>query len=438
VFKKSLFMGVAAAAMLMSSSVMAGDLKSDVQADYKNLESLYKWFHANVELSFQEKNTSARLAKELRDLGIDVTEGVGGYGVVGVVKNGAGPTLMIRADMDGLPIEELTGRPYASKQVGKSDDGKDVPVMHGCGHDVHMTSLVGAAKQLMARKQEWSGTIVFIGQPAEERVGGAQAMLEDGLFTRFPTPDYNLALHVGPNPAGEVHYSSGFALANVDSVDITVHGISGHGSMPHLTKDPVVISAYIVTALQTIVAREISPRDPGVITVGSIHGGLKHNIISESAHMQLTVRSYTEETRKILKDGIKRVAENMGRVMGVPDDKLPTVKFSESTPATYNDPAFTATVVKFITDELGADKIKIAEPSMGAEDFSYFSRTKEKIPSFIYWLGGISDEQRKSYTDQGKMVPGNHSSYFAPDPNGTLQAGVRSLTAAALNLLAKK
>lgn len=441
--KKSLFMGVAAAALLMSSSASAGDLKTDVQADYKNLESLYKWFHANAELSFQEVNTAARMAKELRALGIDVTEKVGGTGIVGVVKNGDGPTLLMRADMDGLPIEELTGRDYASKGFGKSDDGKDMPTMHGCGHDVHMTTLIGAAKQLMARRNEWAGTIVFIGQPAEERGGGARDMLADGLFERFPVPDYNLALHVGPSPAGHINYTPGWSSANVDSVNIQVRGISGHGSAPHVTKDPIVIAAQIVTALQTLVSRELSPRDPGVVTVGSIHGGLKHNIIGEEVKMQLTVRSYSDEARKTLLDGIERISWNMGRVAGLPDDLLPVVTYEgngkgEGTPSSYNDLALTDKVIKSIAKHVDAENIKKREPGMGGEDFSRFGRTKHKIPSLQFSLGGISEAQRAKYTAEGKRVPGNHSSYFAPDPDITLQTGVLTLTQATLDILAKK
>jgi hippurate hydrolase len=446
--KKSLFMGVAAAALFMSlgmsstlsSSAIAGDLKTDVQSDFKYLENLYHWFHTNAELSFQEKNTSARLAKELRVLNIDVTEGVGGYGVVGVIKNGPGLTLMIRADMDGLPIEELTGLPYASKNTGLSDDGKILPVMHGCGHDVHITSLVGTARQMMARLDEWSGTLVLIGQPAEERIGGARAMLADGLFERFPLPDYNLALHVEPGVAGTAKFMAGYSLANVDSVDILVRGISGHGSAPHVTKDPIVIASQIVMALQTIVSRELNPRETGVVTVGSFHGGLKHNIIGEEVKMQLTVRSYTDEARKILKDGIKRIAENMGRVAGLPDDLLPVVTFleNESTPSNYNDPEMVARVRATVGKELGIENIRQSEPSMAGEDFAYFGRTKHDIPSMTYGIGGIGDAQRARHAAAGTKVPGNHSSYFAPDADGTLQTGVRSLTAAALDILAKK
>jgi hippurate hydrolase len=439
---KSLLRGVAAAALLMSSSVMAGDLKTDVQADYKNLEKLYQWFHANAELSFQEVNTAKRMAQELRALGVDVTEGVGGTGIVGVVKNGAGPTLLMRADMDGLPIEELTGRSYASKGIGKSDDGKDVPTMHGCGHDVHMTTLIGAAKQLMARRDEWSGTIVFIGQPAEERGGGARDMLADGLFERFPVPDYNLALHVGPGPAGHINYTPGWSSANVDSVNILVRGISGHGSAPHVTKDPIVIGAMIVNALQTLVSREISPRDPGVVTVGSFHGGLKHNIIGEEVKMQLTVRSYSDEVRKTLLDGIERISWNMGRVAGLPEDLLPVVTYDgngkgEGTPSSYNDLDLTDRVMKSIGKHVDAKNIVKRDPTMGGEDFSRFGRTEHKIPSLQFSLGGIGEAQIAKYKAAGKRVPANHSSYFAPDPDVTLQIGVLTLTQAALDILKK-
>lgn len=439
-FKKALLSSVFAGGLLMGSMAGAADLKAEIDQDYGYLENLYKWFHANPELSFQEVKTSKRVADELRKLNMDVTEGFGGYGVVGVLKNGDGPTVLIRADMDGLPVEEKSGKAYASKATGIGEEDKTVPVMHACGHDVHVTTLVGTARRLVAMKDQWAGTIVFVGQPAEERVGGAKAMIEEGLFKKFPTPDYNLALHVGAEKAGTVAVTPGYALANVDTVDITVHGIGGHGSTPHLTKDPIVIGSEIVLALQTIVSREISPQDPGVVTVGSFHAGLKHNIISDEAKLLLTVRSYTDETRHKLLSGIKRIAENMGRVNGLPEDMLPTVNFreEEASPSTYNDPALSARIEKSISAAIGSDLMIKRPPIMGAEDFAHFSRTEEKIPSVIFWLGGYNQSTIDGFKKKGEKVPGNHSPFFAPDPEKTLRVGTHAMTAAVLDIMKKK
>ncbi len=440
-FLKKMLSTVAVSSMLLTAVPSgATDLKEAVDGDYGYLENLYKWFHANPELSFQEDDTSARVAAELEKLGIDVTTGVGGYGVVGVLENGTGPTVLVRADMDGLPVPEKSGKPYASKAIGKGEQGEDLPVMHACGHDVHMTSMIGTARRLVDMKDQWSGTVVFVGQPAEERVGGAIAMIEDGLFERFPLPDYNLALHVGADEAGKVGITPGYALANVDTVDITVYGIGGHGSTPHLTKDPVVIASQIIVALQTIVSREISPQEPGVITVGSFHAGLKHNIISDRAELKLTVRSYSDETRAKLLEGIKRISENMGRVAGLPEDMLPKVHFREEehAPATYNDPDLTLRMEKTLTAAIGEDLVARRPAVMGAEDFSHFSRTEHKIPSFIFWMGGYNKETIESYSSKGEKVPANHSPYFAPDPEKTLRIGTQAMTAAVLDLLSKK
>lgn len=415
--------------------VGASDLST---ADYRYLENLYLHLHQNPELSFQEKETAARMALELRSAGYEVTENVGGYGLVGVMENGEGPTLLVRADMDGLPVKEQTGLEYASVAQGLSDAGDPVPVMHACGHDIHMTSLVGLARSMAASRDDWQGTLVLVGQPAEERVGGAKAMIEEGLFTRFPKPDFNIALHTSAGlPAGQVGLASGYALANVDSVDIAIKGIGGHGAYPHTTKDPVVLAAHIVVALQTLVSRETSPLDSAVVTVGSIHSGTKHNIISNNAHLQLTVRSYTDEVRDNLLDGIKRIAEAQAHSMGLPRELWPEVTYSEATPATYNDPALSARVTEALSGVLGVDNVQQLRPVMGAEDFAYFGRTNEKIPSVIFWLGAVAPD-RVDAANRGELeLPSLHSPFFAPEREPTIRTGVEALSGVAMDLLKK-
>ncbi|MBL4616564.1 MAG: amidohydrolase [Robiginitomaculum sp.] len=410
------------------------------QSETNYLEKLYLHLHQNPELSLQEFETSKRMAAELTQAGYDVTTDIGGTGLVAVMKNGDGPTLMLRADMDALPLEEKTGLSYASKAKGVNQRGQDVSVMHACGHDIHMTSLIGTARNLAKLKDQWSGTLILIGQPAEEVGKGAKAMLNNGLYKRFGTPDFNIALHVSATlPAGTVGYSSGFALANVDSVDIKVRGIGGHGAYPHTTKDPIVLAAYIVTALQTLVSREISPLDPAVVTVGSIHGGSKHNIISDGVHLQLTVRSYSDETRAKLLDGIKRIAENQGRVFGLPEDLLPIFELKdEYTPATYNNPELSTRVAAAISKKLGAENVKIIDPVMGGEDFGRFGRTDAKVPGVIYWLGTVEPKKHAKMIAEGTGFPSLHSPFFAPDRIKTIETGVASMSAIALDLLAKE
>ena len=434
---KKYLAGVAMAA-LMGASVSAADLKSDIASDYDYLEKLYIHLHQNPELSLQEEKSSARMAAELKKAGFEVTSNFGGYGVVAVMKNGDGPTVMIRADMDGLPVPEQTGLEYASKATTKNEAGETVPVMHACGHDVHMTSLVGTARRLAAMKDEWSGTLVMIAQPAEEQVKGAVAMLEEGLFTKFPKPDYNLALHVSPDiAAGNIGMVSGYALANVDSADIEIHGIGGHGAYPHVTKDPVVLGAYIVTALQTLVARETSPFESGVVTVGSIHAGTKHNIISNRAHLQITIRSYSEDVRENLKAGIERIARGQAIAFGLPEDLMPEVTFSEGTPSTYNNPELTARIYKALEDKMGDERVVDGKPVMAAEDFSLFGRTEDKIPSLMLWLGATPADLMAKVAAGEAKAPGLHSPFFKPDREPTIKGGVEAMTQAALELLQK-
>ncbi|HXV73331.1 MAG TPA: amidohydrolase, partial [Sphingomonadales bacterium] len=340
---KRLIFGAMAGALFITTPA-AGDeaLFQAIESDYPYLHDLYISLHQAPELSYFEADTSRRMAEEMRLLGFEVTEDVGGFGVVSVMRNGEGPVVMLRADMDGLPVEEQTGLAYASSAKAIDEKGNEVSVMHACGHDIHMSAFVGAARRLAALKDTWSGTLIMVNQPAEERGAGARMMLEAGLFERFPKPHYNIAFHDAANgPAGAIGYTKGYALANVDSVDVTVFGVGGHGAYPETTKDPVVLSAEIVMALQTLVSREISPLDSAVVTVGSIHGGTKHNIISDRVEMQLTVRSYTDEVREKLLKGIERIAVNMARAAGIPEDRLPVVKTvnDEHTPAMFNDPA---------------------------------------------------------------------------------------------------
>ena len=393
--------------------------------------------HSNPELSFHEKETAKRIGKELGSLGVDVNQRVGGFGVVGVYKNGTGPTVLVRSDMDALPVREQTGLSYASHKKVVSDKGKKVSVMHACGHDIHMTVLVGVARLLKRFEKQWSGTVVFIGQPAEERGAGSRAMLADGLFERFPVPDYALALHVsGSLPAGQVALMSGFMMANVNSVDIIVRGVGGHGAYPQMTKDPVVLAAQIVLALQTIVSREIAATDPAVVTVGSIHGGTKRNVIPDQVKLELTVRSYSDETRNKLLSSIRRIAEGTARAYGVPEDRLPILDFKKNfTPATYNDPALVKRLKGLFPSVIGAENVHGARPTMGGEDFARYGRTKENIPITMFRLGAVDPELFAKSKAGEASLPSLHSPFFAPPPERTIKTGVKTMTSAVLNLL---
>lgn len=447
----------AASAFALFGAAEAADLDAAVNADLPNLVSIYKELHANPELSFREAKSSARLASELKSLGFEVTtnvgsawtkkkaaenagtvlDGVDGYGVVGVLRNGEGPTVLVRTDMDALPLEEHTGLAYASKIKGVDYRGVEAGVMHACGHDVHMTSWIGAARRLVEMKDQWKGTLIMIAQPAEEIGLGATAMLNGGLYKDFPKPDYNIALHVnGTNAAGTIVYAPGYALANVDSVDIYVKGVGGHGAAPHLAKDPIVIGAEIVNNLQTLVSREIDPLESGVVTVGAFNGGFKHNIIPDEAHLQITVRSYKDDVRQKLLDGIKRIARAQAESAGLPESLMPVVEIEKDpTIATYNDPALAKRVATVFKAKFGDDKVSEAPPIMGGEDFAFFGRTPDKIPSFIFWIGG-GDPKAVAAAKAGKgpTPPSNHSPFFAPVPEPTLRTGVEALTVAAIEL----
>ncbi len=401
-------------------------LKNDELAD---LVTHYKHLHQNPELSKKEHKTGEYIAKELAQLGFTVTPGLAGTGVVALYANGDGQTLMLRADMDALPVEEQTGLPYASQ----------IPVMHACGHDVHMTVVLGTAKQLIANKHAWQGQLLLVFQPAEEIGYGAKAMLNDGLFEKFPQPDFNLTMHVAADLlAGKIGYVKGYAMANVDSVDISVFGLGGHGAYPHKTKDPVVLAAQIITHLQTIVSREISPLDSAVITVGSIHGGTKHNIIGNEVKLQLTVRSYSDETREYLLSRIKEVSEGLARTSGLPETLLPKVVVkNENTPSVYNEPEYTQKLVNQLTRALGEEQVVIVDPVMAGEDFARYGRTKAKIPSALFWLGAVEPTRYQQAKNTGQALPSLHSAKFAPDAEKTIVTGVKGMTTMALSLLAK-
>ena len=427
--------------------------QSSQPAPGTDLVDLYKWLHSHPELSFKEQTSSAIMAAELTELGFSVTtgigddwvrqksmndegtvrDGVGGYGVVGVYENGDGPTVLIRADMDALPVPEQTGFDFASGVESTTWTGVESPVMHACGHDIHMTSWVGTARQLIANADDWSGTLVMIAQPAEELGLGAKAMIENGLYEDFPLPDYNLALHVSASsPSGTIAYSSGFALANVDSVDIHVKGVGGHGAYPHTTKDPVVVGSAIVMALQTLVSRNVDPQTPAVVTVGSFTAGAKHNIISDTAELLLTVRSYDDATRELLLDGIERIANAQAEAFGAPAPEISID--SDYTPSTYNDPELTSTAMSAISQAIGGGNVTEVTPVMGGEDFSQYSRTQEDIPSLIYWLGAVDPETWQAAQDGGESLPSLHSPFFAPDYEPTIETGVDAMTAAAMAL----
>jgi hippurate hydrolase len=426
-------------ALLAGSPALASELEDSIKTDYdEHLAALWDHFHRNPELSQAEFETAARIAKELTAAGFDVVEGIGGTGVVAVLENGAGPLVMMRADMDGLPVEEKSGLPNASTATQMSPlSGKVEPVMHACGHDVHVTSLVGTARQMAARKDQWSGTLMLVAQPDEEMGGGAATMRKDGIWERFGTPDYALALHIrSETVAGRINASEGSPYAGVDTVDIIVHGVGAHGASPHRGKDPIVLGSQIVLALQTLVARELAPREPGVVTVGAFHSGTKHNIISDRAHLQLTVRNTNLETRELLLDGIKRIAENMGRAAGLPEDKLPEVIVSDGyAPPMVNTPQLVRRLKVAWGEALGEDRLdNTPEQSMVAEDFPFFVLDPD-IPT-VYWnVGGTPAEDFEREAAGGDPVPSHHSPLFKISPEPSVRAGVESTVVALLELM---
>ena len=431
-----------AAALLaaVATPVPAATLTDAVKADMPSLMALYRDLHANPELSMQEVRTPAKLAAEMKKLGFTVTEKVGKTGVVAVMKNGAGPTLLIRADMDGLPVVEQTGLAYASKVRAVARSGVETGVMHACGHDTHMTSFIGTARQLVARKADWSGTLVMILQPGEETGEGAKAMLDDGLYTRFPKPTHAIAFHdAAAAPAGVIAISPGYALANVDSVDISVKGVGGHGAYPHTTRDPIVLASKIVMALQTLVSRENSPLDPAVVTVGSFQAGAKHNIISDEAKLQLTVRSYRPEVRKALLDGIRRIARGEAIASGMPEDKMPvvTIREGEFTPATFNTEALSNRALALFAERFGEQRALKAPPVMGGEDFSRYYLADKSVESLIFWVGGTPMAQWQAAGGDSAKLPSLHSPFWAPEADTVIATATEAMTLLAMDILKK-
>jgi hippurate hydrolase len=430
----------AAPLFLIAPTASGQDLSAAIKADMPALMELYRDLHSHPELSEQEVDTSAKLAERAKALGFSVTEKVGGTGVVAVLKNGPGPVVLIRADMDGLPVIEQTGLAFASTVRATSKEGIESGVMHACGHDTHMTAWVETAKLLTSMKDKWSGTLVMILQPAEETGKGARLMLEDGLFTRFPHPNYALAFHDAANfEAGKIAYTPGYALANVDSVDIVVKGVGGHGAYPQTAKDPIVLGAKIVMALQTLVSREQDPQDPAVVTVGSFRGGAKHNIIPDEATLLLTVRSYSDATRTKLLDGIRRIVRGEAIASGIPDDRMPVVTVKdEFTPSTFNPPAFAEKMGGLLTAHFGAARVTKAPAVMGGEDFGRFWRADNSIGSFIFWVGGVPADRMAKAAKGEITLPSLHSPFWAPEADKVIPTAAEAMTVLAMDLLKKK
>ena len=427
-------------ASAMSGAAFAQDLRQSIRQDMPGLLEIYRDLHAHPELSLQEIRSAARMADEARRLGFTVTNGVGGTGVVAVMENGPGPVLMLRADMDALPVEEQTGLPYSSQVRATSLAGVESGVMHACGHDTHMTAWMGTARRLVELRDRWSGTLVMIGQPGEELGLGAKAMLDDGLFTRFPKPSHVIAFHDSAMlPAGTIGYTPGPALANVDSVDIVVRGVGGHGASPHTTRDPIVLASRIVSSLQTLVSRELDPLDSAVVTVGSFHSGTKHNIISDEARLQLTVRSYTPEIRRQLLDGIARISRGEAIAAGIPEDRMPQISIEENyTPATVNTEALTRSTAALFTEHFGAERVREVRPIMAGEDFSQFHLADRNIESLIFWVGGVPQAQWDAAQRDGTVLPSLHSPFWAPEPDATISTAVEAMVVASLGVLGRR
>jgi amidohydrolase len=423
-------------------------VQRDAESELPSLLAIYKDIHSHPELSWHEEQTSALVAKELRAAGCEVTENFGRYdepklkcyGVIGVMKNGAGPTVLVRTDMDALPVHEETGLPYASKITTKNDEGRDVPVMHACGHDAHMSAFVGTARVLQRLKDQWTGTIIFVGQPAEETGNGARALLKAGLYSRFGKPDFALGFHDKADlQTGHIGVTEGYTYANVDSVDVTVRGVGGHGAYPYKTKDPVVLAAEMISAWQTIASRENNPLDPIVITVGSIHGGTKHNIIPDEVKMQLTVRTYKSDVRDRVLVAIDRIAKGTAAAGGVPPERAPVVEVlrDQFTPATYNNPELTRRLVAIWKKVLGPQNVDMVDPTMGGEDFSEYSLPDHSIPAVDFHIGAVDPAKIAEFKKAGKELPSLHSSKFAPVPEPTIRVGIIGMTSAVLELMKK-
>ncbi|KPL13512.1 MAG: peptidase M20 [Bacteroides sp. SM23_62] len=421
-----------------SNAQLAERIDEQLTGNLEQHEGLYKHFHQYPELSFKEFKTSEKLSDELERLGFKLTRNVGGNGFVGLMQNGPGPVIMIRTDLDALPLEEKTGLSYASKVIMPDADGIEMPVMHACGHDMHMTVWLGTAKVLAVLKEDWRGTLMMVAQQAEEKSGGADAMIADGLFTRFPLPDYALAYHVSAElPAGTIGYRPGPFLAGVSSVDITVHGVGGHGALPHLAVDPVVLASRMVLAFQTIPSREINPLKPAVVTVGSIHGGTVHNIIPDEVKMQLTVRYYDDETYGHIISALQRITSGIAGSAGLPENLYPEVTPLGQTPPVVNDAKLTEEAVASFSSMLGPENVIEVEPVTAGEDFARYGRTDEKVPIAMFWLGTVNREKFRAHIDQEIPLPGLHNPAFYPDFAPTYKTGVSAMAKAVIDLFNK-
>src|SRR5689334_5917214 len=443
--RKLFLLGAICVALVASVNAQQLSLDAMIDRDIASWLTTYRNLHTSPELSHREEKTSAFVAGELRKLGFTVTEHIGkyqneqwlGYGIVGVLKNGPGPTVLVRTELDALPVEEKTGLAYASQVKTRNDAGVEVGVMHACGHDIHLTSFLGTAKMLTELKDRWSGTLIMLSQPAEETGDGANAMLRDNLYTNFPKPDFAIALHDTPQlETGKVGYTPGYAMASAMSIDIKIRGVGGHGSAPELAKDPIVVAAQVVMALQTIVSRENSPLDPAVVTVGSIHGGTRYNIIPDEVNLQLTVRTDKEEVRKHILASIERIVKGVALTAGIPEDRAPEVKIAEGTASTYNEPKLVDRLVVAFKQALGDENVMQVPPIMASEDFGYFS-LDQQIPTTIFWLGASDPAKVKQSRESGVALPGLHSALFAPVPEPTLRTGVKAMTSAVLELMKK-
>jgi len=447
IWVKTFLLSLLCAATLNAVGQSVPDVAGMVDAQLPELIATYKDLHLHPELSHYEVRTSGLLAAELRKAGYEVAERVGkyadgsqAYGVVGVLKNGSGPTVLARTDLDGLPVEEKTGLPYASRDHGKLLDGSDAPTMHACGHDIHMTSLLGAARVLGQLKDHWHGTLILIGQPSEETIDGARAMLADHLYERFGQPDYVFGQHDDPLvPAGSVGIVSGPALASSTSVDVIIRGFGGHGARPEATKDPIVMAAEYVLDIQTIVSRQISPQEPAVVTVGSIHGGTKRNIIPDEVKLQLTIRTFNDAVREKILDSLQKMALGVGTANDLPTDRMPivTVSKTETTPITYNDPALAARLKPAFVAVLGAGNVADWHSEMGSEDFGLFGLPGRKIPALFLRVGATDPAKVSESQRTGVSVPGLHSAFFTPVPSSTIRTGVIAMSAAVIELMRK-
>ena len=423
-------------ALFLFSFNIKNEFKSYLEKDIPYLKNLYLDIHQNPEISLMEKETSIKLADELKKIGFDVTENFGGYGIVGVYKNGNGPTILYRTDMDALPMEEKTELPYASKVITKNFDGNDVGTMHSCGHDMHMTVWTGTARALVERKDDWNGTIIMIGQPAEEIGAGAAMMLKEGLFEKFPVPNYGIALHSSPTiPSGKVGFGKGYIMANTESVDIKVYGQGAHGASPHMSIDPIVTASVIIMELQTIVSRNINPLDDAVITVGSIKGGTKHNIIPDEVDLQLTIRTYKEEVRNLIHKRIKEICNGVASSMGLEKSRWPNVVIPDTfTPANYNDEKLVDIMKKVSISAIGDENVIVSEPQMVGEDFARYGNTDHDIPTVMYWLGTVPKERIEKYNLGEYALPALHSPFYYPEIENSIRTGVLVSTESLIEL----